>query len=410
MNILQEINRLLGLAKSVKDEAIFQKNHLYKTFRSANNSINSDHEKDFIHLVNELFDLQFYQECIFWDIKLIESTMIRNKELRFQILNQLAVCYFSLNRFTKALDYGQKSIELGRELNKSFCEMFKLVELMKLVSIQLPNHIDAMNYGEECLNILKIQNQTHPIDELDLLIAYSDLLKLKLEYKEYSSAKKTIVELKVFNLHSDNIMDVMRELNLSSEFKSIFPLHKWKNELNNLSGIVNQTEFRRIVANLRENWSISGHLEHCVRKFNIYFRVGELCWQKYLISRDLEGETRDKRWGKLTIEIIKNIVLNLSLLDDAAQTQYVGIKRRNPGFLNASQFFSALFNYALKLADVDPVDKSSRQKLFSYVYDEIIHGYLTTKWPFWYENCPNNMCSFCPVTLRKIWKLCSILL
>ena len=408
MNILHEINRLLELAKSVKDESIFQKKYLYKKFRAANNIINSDHEKDIIHLANELFDLQYYRECIFWDTKLIEITKIRNKELRFQVLNQLKVCYFSLNHFTKALDYGQKSIELGGVLNKPFSEMFKLVYFMKLCSVQLPNHIDAMNYGEECLNILNIQNQTNKINELDLLIAYSDLIKLKLEYKEYSRAKKTIIELKLFNLYSDDIMEVMRVLNLSEEFKSIFPLHKWKNQLNNFNAIVQQTEFRRMVTNLRENWSISENFEHCVRKFNIYFRVGELCWQKYLISRDLEGETHDIRWGKLTIEIIKNILLNLSLLDDAAQTQYVGLKRRNAGYLNASQFFSALFNYALKLADVDPVDKSSRQKLFSYVYDTIIHGYLTTKWPFWYEICPNNMGSFCPVTLRKIWKLYSI--
>ena len=103
-----EIANLLELAEKTGNESIFQAKHKYKKFKDQRVKFREDIQ----FFINELFKLNFFEECVFWCNKLFEDLRICDKYERYQVFNILMMANYSLKNYEKALENGKKATDL----------------------------------------------------------------------------------------------------------------------------------------------------------------------------------------------------------------------------------------------------------------------------------------------------------
>ena len=105
MPLSQKVNELVLLAKGAKKESEFQQMYKYKKFKEK--TVDKKAISEIADLVDELYLLQFYEECIFWGNKFVEDSRVRDSGERLNAFSILFTSYFQTNNFEKAIECGQ---------------------------------------------------------------------------------------------------------------------------------------------------------------------------------------------------------------------------------------------------------------------------------------------------------------
>ena len=78
--IPNDMKKILELAKSTKEELIFQQNPQYKKFKAKYKVVQSNDHLDSLHnFYRTLFELSFHEECVFWGAKAFEHLKVSQK-------------------------------------------------------------------------------------------------------------------------------------------------------------------------------------------------------------------------------------------------------------------------------------------------------------------------------------------
>ena len=77
----------------------------YKKFKEK--TVDKKAISEIADLVDELYLLQFYEECIFWGNKFVEDSRVRDSGERLNAFSILFTSYFQTNNFEKAIECGQ---------------------------------------------------------------------------------------------------------------------------------------------------------------------------------------------------------------------------------------------------------------------------------------------------------------
>ena len=111
--IQREIEAILKLAKSVKNETVFQEKTQYKKFKAKKIGGHKTEIWDFCLELEKVQHPMFLEECIFWWHKLFQEKVC-TKEEKFQIFRSLSFCYYSSpkDNFEMCIEYGQKALDL----------------------------------------------------------------------------------------------------------------------------------------------------------------------------------------------------------------------------------------------------------------------------------------------------------
>ena len=141
MPLSQKVNELVLLAKSAKKESEFQQLYKYKKFKEK--TVDKKAISEIADLVDELYLLQFYEECIFWGNKFVEDSRVRDSGERLNAFSILFTSYFQTNNFEKAIECGQ--IVYQYQMND-----FKGKELCRSIFILLgEKHSCLMSNGDK---------------------------------------------------------------------------------------------------------------------------------------------------------------------------------------------------------------------------------------------------------------------
>ena len=116
----KELKELLDLAKNIKDESIFQKEHRYRKFKDKNNTILA-HEIGPIWGIffKGLDNLKFHKESIYWCSKILEDVRLCESPERSVAIFYIAKSFYALDDFEKVLKYGTKYFEISLQTTRS---------------------------------------------------------------------------------------------------------------------------------------------------------------------------------------------------------------------------------------------------------------------------------------------------
>ena len=136
----KQVHEMVKLAKKVGNEAEFQKKAQYKKFKAKQN----EHQRQLRILANELFSLNFHEECIYWSHKAFEDLRISDKEERHSVFNTLIFSYYNLENYEKTLEYGQKLLDL--ELKKPLGQTIDTLDAMRFSAYKIKRYKEKLCY------------------------------------------------------------------------------------------------------------------------------------------------------------------------------------------------------------------------------------------------------------------------
>ena len=350
--MVQQAYEMARLAKKVANEAEFQQKQQYKIFKAKQN----EHQRQLKLLANELFSLNFHEECIYWSHKVFEELRISDKEERHSVLTTLSFSYHNLKNYEKTLEYGQKSLDL--ELKKPLAQTIDTLDAMRVSASKIKRYQDASKYAKEVLKINIVRYNEKEITKPGLLFSYSNLIDVQVKEENIIGAKKTIKRLKLFNLNSMDPNDVWVSMEKEG-YSKLLPL----NDL--ISNDTSHSEHTQYVKEFcKKNFSNSDDLMEFILNLQMYHSVGKICWMKFLIYRRFDGKQNCEQWGLLHLSMLLDILVHMNGL--------VSIKKANLGFekvqksscwiLPYKHYMLELVNCSLRLANDVPL---TREDLFS---------------------------------------------
>ena len=101
----RELLKVLKLAKNIQDESTFQRHTIYKKFKCR------QIEKEIPTLLTVLSERKFYNESIFWSLKILHFLKIQDVGQRIRTIGHVSISYFALNDYKNCLEYGEKYIK-----------------------------------------------------------------------------------------------------------------------------------------------------------------------------------------------------------------------------------------------------------------------------------------------------------
>ena len=138
--MVQMAYEMIRLAKKVANQTEFQQEKQYKIFKAKQN----DHHRQLKHLADELFSLSFHEECVYWLHKVFEELRISDKKERHSVLKTLCFSYFNLKKYEKAIEYGQKSLDIGLKIPLS--HTINTLVAMRISASNLKRYQDASSF------------------------------------------------------------------------------------------------------------------------------------------------------------------------------------------------------------------------------------------------------------------------
>jgi len=129
--MVQQAYEMIMLAKKVSNQTEFQQEKQYKIFKAKQN----EHQRQLRFLAEELFSLNFHEECIYWLHKVFEELRISDKKERHSVLKTLSFSYFNLKKYEKTIEYGQKSLDI--ELKKPLTQTINTLVAMRISASNL---------------------------------------------------------------------------------------------------------------------------------------------------------------------------------------------------------------------------------------------------------------------------------
>ena len=61
-----------------------------------------------IFIAHTLSERKFYNECIFWSLKILHVLKIKDVGQRIRTIGHVSISYFALNDYKNCLEYGEK--------------------------------------------------------------------------------------------------------------------------------------------------------------------------------------------------------------------------------------------------------------------------------------------------------------
>ena len=349
----KELKELLGLAKDLKDETVFQQEHRYKKFKAKNHTIQNFGFCFWFKFFSKLAGLKFYKECIYWCNKILEDVRLCDSHERSAAICLIVTSFNGLNDYENAFKYGEKYLEISLQAMtpEDRCSRNYLLSLMQKASMKL-NRIDEFRYPKEILKLNVERYNAKEIDKLELLESYDKCIEMQTKIGDFRSAKKTLKHLKLFSLNSVNSNDAIKAIE-DEDYGKAFPLNDLLNdsEVKDMKKLA--SEFRTLD---HDNFQLLQN------KIRLYRCISILCWKKHEILLNLCEIPMEWRfeWGYLALNILLDINSHLELLVETLREASVEIA------VKASKFNESVVTnitgISLLLADQDQMN---RQKLFS---------------------------------------------
>ena len=219
--MVQMAYEMIMLAKKVANETEFQQEKQYKIFKAKTN----EHQRQLRLLAQELFSLNFHEECIYWLHKVFEELRISDKKERHSVLKTLSFSYFNLKKYEKTIEYGQKSLDI--ELKIPLTHTINTLVAMRISASELKRYPDASKYAKEMLKLNIVRCNEKIIPRTSLLISYVTLIDQQMKEGNIRGAKKTIKNLKIFDLNSIDPNDVLVSMK-NEGYEELLPLSELK--------------------------------------------------------------------------------------------------------------------------------------------------------------------------------------
>ena len=109
----RELFKVLKLAENIQDESTFQRHTIYRKFKCR------QIEKEIPTLLTVLSERKFYNESIFWSLKILYFLKVQDVGQRIRTIGHVSISYFALNDYKNCLEYGKKYINLFDTLYKT---------------------------------------------------------------------------------------------------------------------------------------------------------------------------------------------------------------------------------------------------------------------------------------------------
>ena len=348
--IQREIEAILKLAKSVANETVFQEKTQYKKFKAKKIGGHKTEIWDFCLELEKVQHPMFLEECIFWWHKLFQEKVC-TKEEKFQIFHSLSVCYYSSpkDNFEMCIEYGQKALDLQVDYREGLGNKSQHLKMMEDSCRRLNWKEELEKYLKELLKVEVLRYNKGDFMQVDLLEVYYKLICSQVENKNFGNAKKTIKNLKLFNLHSKDTSDVFVAMGRNG-YKTHFPGSRLQNVfepdyLSELMGISNHQG-----TNMDETL-----------KVKLYHLIARICFLKCEILTFFSDRTKEA-WAHIHLAILNDILCHVSVMDLAGVTGLIGLN------LNEEKIICETIASTVRLSICDP---SFRFELFTERYPSI---------------------------------------
>ena len=360
---------MVRLAKKVANEAEFQQKQQYKIFKAKQN----EHQRQLYHLANELFSLNFHEECIYWCHKVFEELRISDKKERHSVLTTISLSYYNLKNYEKTLEYGQKSLDL--ELKKPLTQTMNTLVAMEVSASEIKRYQDASKYAKETLkmNIVRCNEKKTP--RKSLLISYSNLIDLQIKDGNIKGAKKTIKHLTIFNLNSIDPNDVLVSMEKEG-YEKLLPLSDLLRNNNHIDRSLIDTSDKDHIQYVTQfcdkNFSNIEDLKEFVYNLQLYHSAGKICWMKFLIYRRFDSKQNCEKWGLLYMNMLLKILVHMNILVNTKKANEDFEKMQGMGILPYEHYILELINCSLRLAS-DSSDED-RQAIFKQLCKSLLNS------------------------------------
>ena len=217
--IQKEILDLLALAKCFKEESSFEQCNVYQAFK-ARPKIGQRSEIKL--LIVGMAERRFSNECIYWAQRFFKERVC-NKEERIRIFFTLCCLYSQLEQYEKAIEFGQKYLEIKTEKPLRW-QVSAILDMMVDSCDILEEKENCMKYRKENLKMKILRYNNGEINQFQVLQAYHGLIASQYINDCFSCAKKTMKNLKLFNLNSKDPNDVRASLKDIEKNHELFQL------------------------------------------------------------------------------------------------------------------------------------------------------------------------------------------
>ena len=358
--MVQQAYEMIRLAKKVANETEFQQEKQYKIFKDKQ----KEHQRQLRYLAEELFSLNFHEECIYWLHKVFEELRISDKKERHSVLKTLCFSYFNLKKYEKTIEYGQKSLDI--ELKKPLTHTINTLVAMRISASNLKRYQDASKYAKEMLKLNIIRCNEKIIPRSSLLVSYVTLIDQQMKEGNIRGAKKTIKNLKVFKLNSIDPNDVIVSMN-PEWYETLLPLSNSVNQdgqryLDHLA--VNDTPIdtidkdhdQSVTQFCDKNFSNIEDLKEFVYNVQLYHSAGKICWMKFLIYKRFDRKQNCEKWGLLYVNMLLNILIHMNILVNRKKANEDFEKMQGMGIIPYKDYIFEFINCSLRLANDVPYD------------------------------------------------------
>ena len=406
-NIEKDLDKIIALAECSQDESAFQNNLQYKKFKARYQNQVVQSPTYFGNMYRVLRSKKFYNEHVFWGMKILENQRLGNKEDRAYTLYLIVNSFYNLNDYENVLKYGEKALEHEIQPNELTDTKAKrrFLEVMQETSLLFQKKRDAMEHAKEILKLDVIRCNKKEIENFYLLQSYHNLIELQIVNCDFKSAQKTINKhLSFVNLNSIDPNEVL----VSLEKRDYGKILLWNHLLLEPYKITG-SEGSKIAENpkilhdrLFEDHEIDGNewfdyfcpdmntlealtmneelnaenvmpFTHWYKMVYLYHYIGKICWQKYEIYFHLEENIFI--WANMALKILDDILYHIQILKQhmsdsdinaAFQVVRMGFNKirpvRSSDELTVKNFILDKISTTLILADYD---HKNRESLFS---------------------------------------------
>ena len=224
-------------------------------------------------------------------------------------------------------------------------------------------------YLKELLKVEILSYNKGNLSQVELLGVYYKLICSQVENENFSNAKKTIKNLKLFNLHSKDTSDEFVAMGRNG-YKRHFPGSRLQNvfEPDYLSELMGNS-------NPQEN-----DMDEML-KVELYHLIARICFLKCEILTFFSDRTKDA-WAHIHLAILNDIQRHVSIMDFAGLTEHLSIN------LDEEKIIYETIASTIRLSICDP---SCRTELFKERYPLI---FLTKNQVSYYLGKVMNKYSF----------------
>jgi len=367
--MVPQADEMERLAQKVANEAELQQKQQYKIFKAKQN----EHQRHLYDLANELFSLNFHEECIYWCHKVFEKLRISDKKERHSVLTTISLSYYNLKNYEKTLEYGQKSLDI--ELKKPSTQTMNTLVAMEVSASEIKRYKDAAKYAKETLKMNIARHHEKKTPRTSLLISYSNLIDLQIKDGNIKGAKKTIKHVTILNLNSIDPNDVLVSIEKEG-YEKFLPLSDlFRNNTHIDGSLIDTTDndyLQHVTKFCNKHFSNIEDLKEFIYHTQTYHSVGKICWLKFLIYTHFDSMQNCEKWGLLHRNVLFNILVHMNVLlkQKKANEDFEALQKNGIGVLTYDYYMLEYINCSLRLAYDGPGD--DRQRIFEQLCKHLL--------------------------------------